>query len=344
MDQLAQATYSTINDLRIKKQKAVDVLDFETAEDMENQIQQELLNFSKYQCQDALSIAKSELKKYHKLAEKRLADEAEESRQNTQMIYSKYQTLVEQTEERHISELMEIEQDRTYTLITESERDVEEQITMLEEAKAEAKVCHFDKAKELRQRAQDIAKEELERRRVETEDRFAKLKEVTIDAQKEELEKLTQDHEAEVKAEQSRQELQFAKSIQEFIDEINIICTKACTKFNAVAAKNMDVGEFSSDIRELCDEEINFFKSKLRVVPVMTQYEKLKFGLTENPNTKSKSDLAKTAAPFTSAADRSIKGKSALAKTTGNIQRQRPMSSIGLLSLRPMSKASVRKP
>lgn len=341
MDHLAQTTYSTINDLRIKKQNAIDVLDFETAESYENQIQTEIANFAKYQMQDALTQAKFQIEKYRKYAEKRLEDEAEESRKNTQMIYSKYQVLVESTEERHISELMEIEQDRTYTLITESERDVDEQIKLLEEAKAEAKVCHFDKAKELRQQAHDVAKEELERRRVETETKFAQLKETTIQNQKDELEKITKDHETEVNKEHTRQEKQFENSIKEFIDEFKMIETKSIANFNAVATKNVNLADMVSEIKEVTQEQINYFKGKQRVVPVMQQYEKLKIGTTKPPKVESpKPSMAKTTGAFPNVAERSFKAQSAFSKTTNSANRSRPMSSIGLLSLRPMSRAN----
>ena len=348
MNDVSKVTHSYINDLRIKKQAAIDVLDFETAEDLENQIQFELDNFAKIQISDVLEEAKQIAGRLDTKFQMRLEDEAEIARQNAQKIYAKYQVIIEDLEQEHINQLMENENDRAFVLIQESEREIEEQLRLLEEAKKEATLCHFDHAKELRQQARDAAEAELERRRVETEEKFAKLKEEIIERQKAEIAQVTKDHEQEVSDEKANQERTYQKTQSDIQESFTLLAKKAIARFNAVSSNKKNIDEATEKINDCVNELIIKFKNQPRVIPELSNSETMRvddlpptefvdLAASTNPSARASTSISprNDSPSFTV----SLKSRS---MTATNREKNR-CTSVGLLSKRPMSKLSSVK-
>ena len=353
MNNFAAVTHTHINDLRIKKQAAIDVLDFETAETIENQIQEELNNFAKVQISDVLLQAKQEADRLEKQFDQRLQDEAEISRQNTQKIFTKYQVIVEDLEQQHVDQLMENENERAYTLIQESEQDIEEQLQLLEEAKKEASLSNFAKAKELRQQARDVAEAELERRRKETEEKYQKIKEETIQKQKEELNDLAKQHEEEVNQEKISQEAVFRKTQEDIVSSFRIIAKTAIARFRAVSSNAENIEKATKEITEHTEKIVNKFKTQQRVIPELANSEKMR--LASMPPTAfletaqdavipsvAESAVASRGVTANTTMSRSITANSTMSRSLNPSKGKSRCTSVGLLSRRPMSKAGCK--
>ena len=343
---LAKVTHSYINDLMIKKKAAIEVLDFETAEDLEKEILYELDNFAKLQISDVLEKSKLDAGRLENKFQNRLEEEAEIARQNTQKIYAKYQVIVENLEDQHINQLMENENERAFELIQESEREIEEQLQLLEQAKREAVLSNFSKAKELRQAARDAAAAELERRRVATEEKYAKLKDEIIERQKEEINQITVDHEREVNDEKVHQEEVYQKTQSDIENAFELLRQKAISAFKAVSSNGENIDNATKEITEYLQKIVKKFKSQPRVIPELSNSETMRVAnvpptsFVKTPASTMQTPRASTAvSPMPmSPTTRTVPLQTRSLTATGRGKSR--CTSVGLLSRRPMSNLS----
>lgn len=262
-----------LSDLHIKKNTAISELRFEDARDINDEIQNEIQKRALDQIQQAEALAIRQVERAQRRYRSRLEDIVEEKRRLDSRLYSKFQVLFEETQDEHIQQLMDLEKERGLTLLEESERDIPEQIELLERAKQVAALLHFDEAIELRAHAREVGEQELEARRIQVEEHFAQAKEEMIKGHQEELDMIGELHQQEIEALAKENEETERQARMQFMEEIATITNTAQVKFEATKATarvkeeatkrlKAEIGEMMKKFEELPPVEVKLTKAE----------------------------------------------------------------------------------
>lgn len=272
---------ATVSELRLKKQRAIDVLDFDLAAELEVQISLEIEKKNQRQIADVVFETKQAINIFVERVGLKQMQLAEDARQTLAKIYSKYQVMVEAIEADHVSEVMQIEQERTYMLIQGSEKEIEIQKELIEEAKRVAALNQFEKAKELRQRAKDEGENELERRRKEIENVFKVKREETIKVQKQRLQEIAKQHEIDIKEDSEYHDKRFVDLISRSISEVKLIAQRGEARCHAIGGAEETMNEGIRAINEYAISKIRSLESQKRVLPEFSTSEKMRLVSTD---------------------------------------------------------------
>ena len=227
-----------ISELYIKKVNAINALDFETAQRLNQEIETQRTVMAAEQVDDVRHWAVAEAKRVMNDYRKRLADYAEEKRRCDARLYSRFQVMFEETRDDHIHQLMDLEKEHGLTLLEESELDVPEQVEVLEKAKEEALKGNLERAMELKQQARGIGEEAIEKRRLEVEEQFKELKEEIIERQKQELEEIGALHQKELD-ELTKENQQIEERMRlDLLERMNSVRNTAKVKFETTGASD----------------------------------------------------------------------------------------------------------
>lgn len=269
-------TNDLISDLHTMKQKAIEALDFEAAESLHNEILDTIQKRALSQIDQIKHESMLNLERVQKNHTQALLDIAEHKRRMDARLYTKFQVIFEETQEDHIQQLMDLEKERGLTLLDESEKPVEEQILLLEQAKNEAVLTHFDKAKELRQKAREVGESELEARRLRVEADFQERKEQMLEQHKLDLEQITKLHEDEIKNMKEECEERDRKEDLIFRNALDNILHEADVRFEACTTNDETKAKARNDLRLLMDESYEKYASTPLNLPKPTKSEQMR--------------------------------------------------------------------
>jgi hypothetical protein len=321
-------TNEMLTDLHMKKQFAIDALDFESAQILYTEIQTCLGRRADEQIAQIRAEARRDLKRAQDAHRSRLEDLAEERRRTDARLYSKFQVLFEETQDDHIHQLMDLEKERGLTLLEESEREIPEQIALLELAKKEAIDSRFQNAIDLRTQAREVGEAELEARRKHVEEHFARAKEELLERQRVELDQITQLHEEESNQIRDNFEKSHRDESNFFDDAVALIRDRGEVKIQSLTASPKVKAEAIDNLNKALDESMAQFNSRPPVVAHLTQSEEMR--LTTLCPTKAAKNEMPTELPETIIQQAQIKTVKTAATRTG--LRPPSKSSTGLIS------------
>ena len=269
-------TNDYLSDLHQKKQDAIEALDFETAEYYYNEIQNQISQRAQAQMDEIGGETMTELRSILRNHTSLLEDLAEQKRKLDARLYAKFKVLFDELQSDQIQQIMDLEQQRGLTLLEESERDIPEQLEMLNTAKKEASLSHFEKAKELRQKARDFGEQELERRRQEVEEHFAKLKDEMIKRHKDEMDQVTQLHEQESNSNREKVEMDQAEAKRKLNEAVALLKNRATVRCQAVTASDLVKKASIDSLMQKIDQTMKKYNELPAVVPQLTKSEQMR--------------------------------------------------------------------
>ncbi|OHT06139.1 hypothetical protein TRFO_25922 [Tritrichomonas foetus] len=269
-------TNDFLSDLHQKKQNAIDALDFETAEYYYNEIQNQITQRAQAQIEEIDHETMVELSKIQKNHRDVLEDLAEEKRKSDARLYSKFQVLFQETQDDQIHQLMDLEKERGLTLLEESEREIPEQIELLNTAKKEAMLSHFAKAKELRQQARDVGEEELERRRKEVEEHFEELKIQMLQQHKDEMDQISDLHEEESKQLKEKSDHDLNEAKRKLKEAVDLLKDRATVRCQAVTANELTKKAAIDSLMAKINDSMKEYNLMPTVEPKLTKSEQMR--------------------------------------------------------------------
>jgi hypothetical protein len=250
--------HDSLSDLHFQKQQAIDALDFEKACLLYNNIRNEIASQARKSILHIRDISFRQLKQIQSDFRQSLEALAEEKRILDSRLYSEFQVLFEQTRADHLNQLIALEKERGLTLISESEREIEEQIGLLERAKQAAMDSDFDGAIRLRSEAKEVGQAELERRARAVEEHFRNAKSDLLKQQQLELDQIAAMHEERFTRERNEMQEKQEKVTEEFQAGVKHIKHRTKVEILALSAdeglKNDEVQEALAGLDDLMRE------------------------------------------------------------------------------------------
>jgi hypothetical protein len=265
-----------LSDLHYQKQEAIDALDFEKAHSLYDEIQNQIANQARRSISNIRRFSCRALKKAQSDFRQLLEQLAERKRTLDARLYSQFDVIFEQTRADHINQIIDLEKERGLTLLSESEREVEEQIALLERGKQAAIDSHFDLAIDLRQQARDVGQAELNRRRQSVEDYFAQAKAELLAQQQSELDEIAAMHQTRLDRERKDAQDREAKATDDFRIAVTQIRNETKVQIRALRAeddlKDDAVTEALAELGDLMAE----FDALPPVAPHLTESEEMR--------------------------------------------------------------------
>jgi hypothetical protein len=323
-------TDDIIADLHLRKKAAIEALDFETAKFLYQEIERVKSDRAERQVDDIHYEAVRDVKKVQNEQRTRLEEFVEYRRQADARLYSKYQVLFEEAQDEHIQQLMDLEKERGFSLLEESEKEIPEQVQMLEDAKQQARSGDFDTAIELRQRARVVGEEELERRRQDVEERFVKAKEEMLGHHQEELDEIGKLHEEEINQLRKEAADRDEEGKRSFALAVSLIKHKARVQMEALGAPEEQKRTAFKNLMTEIDESMKEFGELPEIAPKLTKSERMR--LTELCPTHAAMNPLITDVSDQETLQRRERVRSALTGKTRTGLRRPPQTSTALIS------------
>jgi hypothetical protein len=276
---MAEVFDDVIADLHLKKKSAIEMLDFETAQYFYEEIGRVKEKRVIREIEDVLAEAVRNLQRIQARRRQLLEDLAEYGRRGNARLYSKFEVLFEETQDDHIHQLMDLEKERGLTLIEESEREIPEQIQMLEDAKQSALEGNFAVAIEMRQRARVVGEEELENRRLEVEENFAKAKNEMLARHQTEMDQINESHEEELNLLREEAVAREEEVSREFALAVSLVKHRAQVECEAISTDDKAKKEAFKLILTQIDESTKEFDCLPEITAKLTKTERMR--LTE---------------------------------------------------------------
>lgn len=182
---------TTITALRNRRKKAIAVLDFEKAE----QISEEIENEHHQALEETVARIREEFRnEIASLIERnfdQLEEKSQEKNRQEKIIRTRYHTIFKDLQKQHLLSLGQMENKYTENIAKENDRRVPEQFALLEQAKKAATAGQFREAIDLRNQARIVAQQDLEKRIHMLDEEFELNRERMLNSQREDLLKLT---------------------------------------------------------------------------------------------------------------------------------------------------------
>jgi hypothetical protein len=265
-----------LSDLHFEKQRAIDALDFEKAHVIYDEIQSEIASQARRAVSNIRSTSQRALAKTQSDFRLLLEHLVEEKRKLDVRLYSQFHVLFEQTRADHINQIIDLEKELGLTLLSESEREIEEQISLLEEAKRAAIDSYFDRAIELRSEARRVGQAELERRRHAVEGYFRSAKAELLAQQRAELDEIAAMHQARLDSERSDAQHKEDDAVAEFRLAVRHLTDRAQVQIRALRATEALKDSSAADALAELEALIAEFVAQPPVVAHLTQSENMR--------------------------------------------------------------------
>lgn len=249
-------------DLRNKKKLAIQALDFDAAEKYDELIQQQneqivATRIDKIKS-EVLDDLEKHISKYNKISDEiALYNKKQENQLN-----QTYQTLLDKTQLQHAKELKSIDKSHAIALRREAEREVPEQIEILEQAKAAAVAGNYNEARNLRDEARRTGERELEERKNKIDEEFEHSRMVLDTKQQEAQEQIQQKYDDEIANLQAEIQMRTKETEQRFNSGVELIKQRAEIKVNSLLADDEVKEEAIFVIRQEVDNYIRQSQEK----------------------------------------------------------------------------------
>jgi hypothetical protein len=265
-----------LSDLHFQKQQAIDALDFEKAHAVYDEIQNQIASQACRAVSDIRHNSRRRLKRAHLAYRQCLETLAEEKRVLDTRLYSHFHVLFEQTRADHINQIIDLEKERGLTLLSESEREVEDQIVLLEQAKQAAIDSDFAAAIQIRSEAREVGQAELERRRAAVEQYFSDAKSELLKQQQDELDEIAAMHEDQLTRERNETDRKRGEATDDFQRTFRHIKNDTQVQIRALRAEDELKSDAVQEALAELDDLMKGFAELPPVVPHLTRSEEMR--------------------------------------------------------------------
>ena len=246
-----------IEELRNKRKQAIQALDFDAAEEYDIQIkeaqEQVIADRMTKIYEEILKELYDHILKYDKISKDiDLSTAKTESELN-----QRYQEFFDQAQNQLDKELQNIDKSHEEALLREAEREVPEQIDLLERAKAAAVAGNYKEAKSLRDKAREIGEQELEARKMRIDEEFAQSRSQLSEKQQRAIQKIQDKYEEENAALNAEVQMRKLETQQRFDTGVGLIRERAEMRCKALVADDEVKEDALFTLNRKIDEMLN---------------------------------------------------------------------------------------
>lgn len=242
-----------LSELRHKKKVAIQSLDFDAAEEFDRQIKE----LDETIIQDRITKIKEEILKDladHIDKYDRIRTEIVEFQITQQnQLGTTYQNLIDKAQEQHEKELKNIDKSHGVALLREAEREVPEQIELLEKAKAAANEGKYTEARNLREQARCVGEQQLEDRKNNLDREFDQSRSMLAAKQQNSIEVIQGKYDEELEELTKEVDLRKMETEQRFEAGVRTIRERAEIRCNALVSED----EVKEDAAFKINQDIN---------------------------------------------------------------------------------------
>lgn len=285
-----------LTELRNKKKLAIQALDFDAAEKYDEQIQEQ----NEQIISDRIEKIRSEISKDlldHIQKYNKIRNEINEYNQKTEsQLNATYQDLIDKTQIQHGKELRSIDKSHGIALLREAEREVPNQIELLEQAKAAAVAGRYDDARSLREQARIAGENELEERKRKIDEEFEHSRSMLAAKQQEAIEHITQKYDDEISNLNGEIQMRKKETEQRFDSGVELIRQRAEIRCNSLVADDEVKEEAIFNIRQMIDEIIRDSQEKPPPTSLETATQNYQQKRSSSQSSRSSSSVSSAAA------------------------------------------------
>lgn len=183
--------------LHYKRLQAIDDLDFETAEDLTNKFRARVAHNSNNQLTKIKDEARTELNLIQKRYYDRISALGAEYKKNESDIKKKYHKIFKAAQDRQLTALIQLEQDRDRNVENEKGKKIKEADDLISDSQYLAYIGQYEEAKSIRGQADEVASKDLNERIAEVHAIFEDRKTKLFEFQQKEAERLNNQMEQE---------------------------------------------------------------------------------------------------------------------------------------------------
>ena len=251
-----------LTELRNKKKQAIQALDFDAAEEYDRQIHEA----NEQIIADRIAKINSEILKdlndhINKYSNIRREIEDYNNKQESQLNLT-YQELLDKAQVQHEKELRNIDKSHGVALLREAEREVPDQLTLLEQAKAAASAGRYEEARNLRDKARNAGENELEERKQKVDMEFEESRAMLATKQQDAIAAISQKYEEEIQNLNAEVQLRKLEMNQRFESGVNIIRQRAEVRCNSLVADDEIKEDALFELNQRINDMLNDFQSK----------------------------------------------------------------------------------
>ncbi|OHT11508.1 hypothetical protein TRFO_19053 [Tritrichomonas foetus] len=337
-----------LTELRNKKKLAIQALDFDAAEEYDRQIREQNEQIIADRIAKINSEIIKDLNEHITKYENIRNDINEFNMKQESQLNATYQELIDKTVLQHEKELKNIDKSHSIALLREAEREVPDQIDLLEQAKAAAVAGRYEDARNLRDRARLTGENELEERKQKIDKEFAESRSMLAAKQQDAIEHITQKYDEEISNLNAEVQLRRLETEQRFESGVQLIRQRAEVRCNSLVADD----EVKEDAIFELNQRINDLLRDSQQQPGSGQSKPMKSAPQNNDQKVTSADI--TATPTTEkigkskSSARSISSTSSSRSTSTSTSRSTssrasPRSGAGSGRLGQMSTGMSRK-
>lgn len=257
MDEENDKINAKIRELRLKQKQAIEVLDFNYARQINEEIIDIKAGIAKKNKQSLyqpyLDMLENYLKEFNDIvAEKRRLFFNEEK-----CVRAKYEQKFKQAKNRHMKILAEIQMKQVKSFLKERSRPVPEYEDMIVNAKKAAAAGDFDLAEQIRDKSSEVAQLVYDEREKKINDKFQIIQVNTLNTMSTEIQTISTLLQRALSNVQTRKNTCFDdlyKSRKQQVIAIHQKFTFVWTKCNPVAKKCAKVSNFNTQFEEICNK------------------------------------------------------------------------------------------
>ena len=223
-------------ELRNCKKAAIQALDFDAAEEYDRQIQEQ---FEQIRNNAIDKISKEIIKELTTLISRYLKLESDVfvyKDKKEISINKMYQELLRKTKVKQEKEIKELEKAHMAGMLREAEREVPEQIDLLEKSKEAAIEGDYELARSLLNKSREVGEEELVSRQEKINQEFKESQPMLIARHQKDIEQITKSYEDEIEALQTEFEDRHSMVIQRYQSDIALLRQRAEARMDSVEA------------------------------------------------------------------------------------------------------------
>lgn len=246
-EKIAKENNKIIADLRIQQKNAVENLDYDTAEMIENQIKEIRQSSKLLEFQEKLNVFAERLTEIVTNSYSNVEEIKKEGKKDQHQIRTRINNEFESLRAKQINELVSLEKDYASARLRETQRLIPEQEELLKKSKNAALTKDFDLARQYRDAAALVAETDLEARLMKTDNDFNELRKTLMAKQKDDIVFLSKKLDEELNTVERTVELKLQKEDT----QRNVKVFNHFDKYQTSACACLDPNDTNARIRQL---------------------------------------------------------------------------------------------
>ena len=255
-----------ISTLGYEKQKAIESLDYDKAQELEDEINKlhgEMISNQFIEIKrDTLQEAESYVSQFRGAIDSR----GSMVKETDNAIYAKYVEYLGTLQEKHISEELSLNNECKMEIEASMKEPVEEEKELLDKSRICAQNCEFDEAKRLKNEARKKSEEIIKQRGEHITEVYNKKMEELNARQDMEIEELKKKFNYENTMEQSKSMMAVRSAEHSFRSHIELLKKKSSIRIKALSTGEDEINSFIASINRELDQIAEYAMSQSKTV------------------------------------------------------------------------------